>query len=107
MTQLIEEKNSFIEFLYSEGTERASSNGLSSFMDYIFARLQYHKYDEVSDLLDSVDLDRLAPEYLIGLLRITFPERYLIKSWFLFVDLVRDELIRRGYDGNTELQGLK
>lgn len=61
----------------------------------------------VNRLLREVEFDRLHPQIIVGLIRITFPARDLLLEWASAVDRVEDALEQKGYQKNTLLRGIR
>jgi hypothetical protein len=53
-----------------------------------------------------VDLDRLAPEFAVGIPRALYPLRDRMANWRPFVDRARASFLMRGLDAREPLQGL-
>jgi hypothetical protein len=92
--------------LYSEGIQRASSDGILKLLSSLFDLIEHGAFGEIDWLLRNVQLDRLAPEFLVGILRSTSHYSARFPYWSTFLNLSREQLIRRGLDADRILSGL-
>ncbi len=81
--------------MYDEDTQRASSSSLSSVLDYFLNLQSQRKLRDIDNILESADVRRLAPEFMVGILRMNFLERNALRNWGEYLRKVEDELIRR------------
>jgi hypothetical protein len=77
---------------------------------YMFSNIMFHVENEDFDALDNV-FKSLKPEdihtQLMGaFLRAVYFTRERIPNWFVFRDLCRDEIVKRGEDVDVRLVGL-
>jgi hypothetical protein len=94
--------------MYAEDTRRASSAGLSMMFDYFLNLQAQRQIGEINHILERAEVAQLAPELLVGLLRINFPERNLLNEWDVYLTKVESELsMRRIPDIPRILQGLR
>jgi hypothetical protein len=97
---------SWIADLYQEGEARASSAALVKMFRESGALMARHDFDTIGQIFRSLEVSKLAPEILIGLLRMTSRARDRISDWRKFFDQVRTDLQRRGFDVAAALRGL-
>jgi hypothetical protein len=96
-----------VQMMYDDLPDRASSHGLSAFIDYFLLLQQIQKNNLINDIMRHVCLDRLAPEYIVGLLRINFPIKNEIECWDDFLIRTKSEFILRKIPNVDKiLQGL-
>lgn len=92
--------------IYADGPERASSDGLVRILDDIFSLLGSEVFLAIDTLMQSLDLSRSAPEYLVGILRATSNDTQHLAHWGEFLARVKSELARRKMNPATILIGL-
>jgi hypothetical protein len=81
--------------IYADGTERASSAGLSALLDHLLSDQSHRQIEDIDSLLMAADLSRLAPEYIVGLLRINFPFRNALPAWNDYLNSAKKEISAR------------
>jgi len=104
------EKNLIDEALskmYAEGRISASSDGLFQLVGCVFDLLEHNRVADLDSIFSRAEISRLAPEYIIALLRSTFVERDSIPAWAEFAHRAEADLVARGRADTDELlQGL-
>jgi hypothetical protein len=58
--------------MYAEGEIRASSNGLFQLVGCVFDLLEHNRLTDLDNIFSRAEVSRLAPEYILSLLRSTF-----------------------------------
>lgn len=67
----------------------------------------YDDRDALNATLHNIEIDRLAPEFVVGIPRALFPMRDHLSNWSLFVSRAEQSLAsRNGVDARELLQGL-
>jgi hypothetical protein len=99
LTELLEE-------IYKEGEMRASSDGLLKLLDVLFELTGRKHLAQIEWLLQNTIVEKLAPEFAVGILRATANSRRLLPTWPKFRDAVRRELGRRNLNADQILIGL-
>jgi hypothetical protein len=94
------------EKIYADGKDRAKSDGLISLLDDLFNLVGAGLYSDLDFLMVSLDVSRVAPEYLVGILRATSKESRRIPHWSEFLSRVTTELYARKLDAAKILIGL-
>lgn len=92
-----------LDVMYSEGFKRASSAALSSMFDHFLTLQSQKRIDEIDDVIGAADVGRLAPEFMVGLLRINFPERKHLTNWVGYLNRAETELRSRKVTGVREI----
>src|SRR5262249_40232740 len=95
-----------LSIMYGEDRARASANALFEITDGLFHILSVGRFSEIDLLLGSADVTRLAPEFLVGLLRVTGHDATSIPSWTGFLHKTQIELKARDLNPDTLLAGL-
>jgi hypothetical protein len=95
-----------LDKLYEDGPERASSDRLLELLGGLFELTGRKQFGQVEWLLQNANVDRLAPEFAVGMLRATANYRSSLPSWLAFRDAARSELNLRRFDANKILIGL-
>jgi len=95
-----------LEEMYSEGRQRASSDRLLKLLDALFVLTGRKQFTQIEWLLRNSSLQRLAPEFAVGILRATANYRRSIPSWLEFREATRSELGRRDLNADQILIGL-
>ena len=104
--QTIISAHSFLERLYRDGNERASSDAIVFMIETIFKEINDESYQSIEWILKVASVGRLAPEFLVGILRSAGSVRTKLSPWKRFLHEVREELKERGYDTDTALRGI-
>jgi hypothetical protein len=99
--------NAVLESMYREGVGRASSDGLMEMLQTLMDLTGDREFSALDRLLLEADPARLAPEYLVGLLRATANYAMSIPSWSQFRDKVRSQLTKRGLPASEIMVGLE
>jgi len=104
----IETATLILNEMYAEDRNRASSAGISNMIEHLLRLQSLNRIGDVDRILGAARTDSLAPEFLVGLLRINFPLRRHLKSWDLYYDKVEAELTARNVsDPSRVLRGLR
>ncbi|WP_036291939.1 hypothetical protein [Methylosinus sp. PW1] len=77
--------------------------------DDIVAMIERHFHDDKDGLdaaLGAVDVDRLAPEFMVGIARGLFPAAKHLRNWRPYVERAYASLTRRNLDACELMQGL-
>ena len=90
----------------AEGSDRASSDGLLQLLDSLFECVGRKRFTDIELLLAQSIVARLAPEYLVGILRSTAHAQKFVAPWTTFRESVRHDFVRRGLDADVILSGL-
>lgn len=85
-----------LQEMYAEGTRQASTQSLTSTLDSLFGMIARSDFAEINALFNSADLALLAPEFLVGVPRITYRWKGRIRSWTPFLMAAERELRSRG-----------
>jgi hypothetical protein len=96
-----------LEQLYKEGPKRASSDGLLKLLEELFSLVGRKRFGQLEALLEAANLQRLAPEFAVAILRATANSRRSLSSWSTFREATRAELKRRGLSTDEVLVGLE
>lgn len=64
------------------------------------------QYDEIECLMKDVDLTKVNVRPMVGLCRVTFPNRWAMPCWWDYVDRVIEELKVREEDWEDIMNGL-
>ncbi len=84
----------WLEDAYSCGPdERIKRGELAPMLDWIFQQSDFVQLDTV---MRKIDLTRIAPVFMVGLLRFPSSQKDNLPEWSKLVIRVRDELLRRG-----------
>ena len=95
-----------LEEMYNENDQRASSEGLLKILSTLFELTGRRQFAQIEWLLQNSGLEKLAPEFAVGILRSTANNRPSLPSWSRFREAVRRELRRRNLNANQILAGL-
>lgn len=75
-------------------------------IDKLSAMMESNQFKELNGILGSVDVESLAPEFIVTYLRTTFCCREYLTNWKRLVSQSHRTLKERGYDADVILQGL-
>lgn len=92
--------------MYADNADRASSTVLFQILDSLFELTGQKQFNEVDVLLLDADVQKLAPEFSVGLLRATANYSQYLIQWTPFLNKVQEDLERRGLPHAQILAGL-
>lgn len=84
----------------SRGDVDSALDVIYDYTDTAFSEGRFSDVDELLEL-DTVDVQALRTDLLIGLLVSTYPARYRLKEWVVFYDKVKAQLIQRSGAGKA------
>lgn len=87
---------SLIQSAEAAGTQRANTAILSKVIDGIFRLAEQNQFGEINAMLKSASPQSLAPEFLVGVPRVTFKWRSRLSEWGEFTRKAIEELTVRG-----------
>ncbi len=95
-----------LEAMYVEGAYRASSDALLRSLETLFELAGQKQFDQLEWLFQHSEAERLAPEFLVGMLRATANYVHWLPTWTAYRDATRRELLRRSLPADDILVGL-
>lgn len=99
----------FLDTLYKDDITEASPDSVLYAIQTLFAWLAEKNYVVICDVFDNADVTRLAPGFLVAMIRSTSHKRdeLYMCSWHRLLEKSKREFEKRGLD-NVELwQGLE
>jgi hypothetical protein len=95
-----------LNLMYSEGDEEASSEAISTLFDRLSDCIEEGRTNYIDDVMQTVDLQKLSPEMMVGVLRFTSIVRDKLTSRTHYFYKVREELNRRAINSDEVLHGV-
>jgi len=92
--------------IYDAGFESCPTSLLAKFIGELKTLMRSEEYSVLDQVLIHLDFARLAPEVIVGLLRVTAPVRPKLRNWHDALDRAAKELNRRGFAPKKVLAGL-
>lgn len=86
--------------------EARGVEALKRLIDAIDPLLSAGRFDTINKITESLDATKYSSEFLVGMLRYTYPARQSIQSWQAFRQRVNDEFAKRELDVPKVLRGL-
>jgi hypothetical protein len=96
----------WIQELYDKLDQKVSAKDMLPMVLSFAKMLEENKYDEVDNILSSIQTQRLHPLFLANLVRTTYPARNRLGMWPEALARVSAELTKRHMDKDKILRGL-
>ena len=98
---------SIVTMMHGQGAGKASDNALTEVIDAVYELAANLDYSEINAVLKAADLPSLAPEFLVGLPRVTCRWRSRLPFWDSFLNGAIDQLkIRGGFNLTALFHGI-
>lgn len=92
--------------LHEAGPKKVSSDLLYKNLETLLHLISLNEFGEIDWMFENAQINLIAPEVLVGMVRATCNNTGSLVSWAPFLSKVADELSRRGFDAASVLDGL-
>jgi hypothetical protein len=96
----------WIQTVLRDGRQSTSTASFMKLVDALEDALAQSDFETIDKVLIHLDYSQISPEAMVALLRTTYQARSSLQAWSAAVQKIKDELNRRGVDGQRVLAGL-